>query len=154
MLRLKILSAVLVYTFLFSSAAFGQATTPKVYEAPKETIDKIKEEGLKNSQVMQTLSYLTDVIGGRLTGSPSMKRANEWTRDQMTKWGMQNAKLESWGPFGRGWHSGFSVYSGHDRVRNANASFKSGQFRPHPGRRYETGLGNYGGICLSNGDDR
>jgi hypothetical protein len=52
---------------------------------------------------MQTLSYLTDVIGARLTGSPQMKRANEWTRDTMTKWGMQNAKLEAWGPFGRGW---------------------------------------------------
>ncbi len=52
---------------------------------------------------MQTLSYLTDVIGARLTGSPQMKRANEWTRDQMTKWGMQNAHLEAWGPFGRGW---------------------------------------------------
>ena len=58
---------------------------------------------MKNSQVMQTLSYLTDVIGGRLTNSPNMKRANEWTRDKMTKWGMQNAKLEAWGPFGRGW---------------------------------------------------
>jgi hypothetical protein len=32
-----------------------------------------------------------------------MKRANEWTRDQMTKWGLQNAHLEAWGPFGRGW---------------------------------------------------
>ncbi len=52
---------------------------------------------------MQHLSYLTDVIGGRLTNSPNMKRANEWTRDTMAKWGMQNAKLESWGPFGRGW---------------------------------------------------
>jgi hypothetical protein len=32
-----------------------------------------------------------------------MKRANEWTRDTMTKWGMENAHLEEWGPFGRGW---------------------------------------------------
>jgi len=106
MLRRKFLSAVLVYTFLFSSAtaAFAQpGTPPKVYGAPQETIDKIREEGLKNSQVMQTLSYLTDVIGGRLTGSPNMKRANEWTRDTMAKWGMQNAHLEAWGPFGRGW---------------------------------------------------
>jgi hypothetical protein len=52
---------------------------------------------------MQTLSYLTDVIGPRLTNSPGMKRANEWTRDQMAKWGLQNAHLEAWGPFGRGW---------------------------------------------------
>src|SRR5215203_5589503 len=104
MLRRKVLSTVLIYTFLLSGIAFGQQTAPAVYEAPRETIDKIREEGMgKNSQVMQTLSYLTDVIGGRLTGSPNMKRANEWTRDTMTKWGMQNGKLEAWGPFGRGW---------------------------------------------------
>jgi hypothetical protein len=104
MLRHKFVSAVLIYTFLFSSIAFGQAAKPAVYSAPKKTIDRIREEGMgKNSQVVQTLSYMTDVIGGRLTNSPSMKRANEWTRDTMAKWGMQNAKLEAWGPFGRGW---------------------------------------------------
>jgi hypothetical protein len=104
MLRHKFVSAVLIYTFLFSSIAFGQAAKPAVYSAPKETIDRIREEGMgKNSQVVQTLSYMTDVIGGRLTNSPSMKRANEWTRDTMAKWGMQNASLEAWGPFGRGW---------------------------------------------------
>ena len=58
---------------------------------------------MNRSQVMQTLSYLSDVIGPRLTASPGMKRANEWTRDQLTKWGLQNAHLEPWGPFGRGW---------------------------------------------------
>ena len=58
---------------------------------------------MNRSQVMQTLSYLSDVIGPRLTASPGMKRANEWTRDTMTKWGLQNAHLEAWGPFGRGW---------------------------------------------------
>src|SRR5678816_3603818 len=70
---------------------------------PNDPIAKIREEGLKRSQVMETLSYLSDVIGPRLTGSPNMKRANEWTRDQLTKWGLQKAHLESWGPFGRGW---------------------------------------------------
>ena len=52
---------------------------------------------------MATLSYLTDVIGPRLTGSPNMKRANEWTRDRLAAWGLSNAHLEAWGPFGRGW---------------------------------------------------
>jgi carboxypeptidase Q len=70
---------------------------------PNDPIEKIKEEGMKRSQVMATLSYLSDVIGPRLTGSPNMKRANEWTRDQLTKWGLKNAHLESWGPFGRSW---------------------------------------------------
>ena len=48
-------------------------------KAQPELVDRIKEEGLKRSQVMATLSYLTDVIGPRLTGSPNLKRANEWT---------------------------------------------------------------------------
>ena len=44
-----------------------------------------------------------DFVGPRLTGSPNMKRANEWTRDKLTAFGLTNAHLESWGPFGRGW---------------------------------------------------
>lgn len=112
MLRRKFLGALLAYTLLMPTFAFAQsaqvsspaAVKPaKVYAAPAEVIDKIKDEGMNHSQVMKHLSYLTDVIGGRLTNSPNMKRANEWTRDQMAKWGMQNAKLEAWGPFGRGW---------------------------------------------------
>lgn len=113
MLRRKILGAFLVYAAILPGFALGQtkevgaaaSTAPavKVYTAPKAVIDKIRDEGLNHSQVMQHLSYLTDVIGGRLTNSPNMKRANEWTRDTMAKWGMQNAKLEAWGPFGRGW---------------------------------------------------
>jgi hypothetical protein len=99
MFRKKVISAFLVSAFLVPSIAFGQA----VHTAPKEALDKIKDEGWNRSQVMQTLSYMTDVIGPRLTGSPNMKRANEWTRDTMTKWGFQNAHLESWGHFGRGW---------------------------------------------------
>src|SRR5689334_24910321 len=71
--------------------------------AADDPIARIKDEGMNRSQVMQTLSYLTDVIGPRLTGSPNLKRANEWTRDTMTKWGLQNAHLEAWGAFGRGW---------------------------------------------------
>ena len=70
---------------------------------PNDPIARIKDEGMNRSQVMQTLSYLSDVIGPRLTASPNMKRANEWTRDKLTEWGLQNAHLEAWGPFGRGW---------------------------------------------------
>lgn len=119
MLRRRILGAVMMYALLLPTVAFAQkgsdagtATAPaaKVYTAPKEVIDKIKDEGMNRSQIMDTLSYLIDVIGPRLTNSPNMKRANEWTRDTMAKWGMQNAKLEAWGPFGRGWSlKGFSA---------------------------------------------
>ncbi len=101
MLRRKILGVFLLYAVLLPTLAFGQ--TAKIYEAPKETLDKIREEGTKNSQIMKTLGYLSDVIGPRLTASPGMKRANDWTRDTLTSFGLQNAHLEAWGPFGRGW---------------------------------------------------
>ncbi|HLO00279.1 MAG TPA: M20/M25/M40 family metallo-hydrolase [Pyrinomonadaceae bacterium] len=87
-----------------SPAPAAQARTPTTPAAdPNDPIERIKDEGMNRSQVMQTLSYLSDVIGPRLTASPGMKRSNEWTRDQLTKWGLQNAHLEAWGPFGRGW---------------------------------------------------
>ncbi len=90
------------------SAQTSPSATPT--PDPNDPIQRIREEGLKRSRVMETLSYLTDVIGPRLTGSPNMKRANEWTRDQLTKWGLQNSHLEPWGPFGRGWVlKGFSA---------------------------------------------
>lgn len=69
---------------------------------PNNPIEKIKDEGMNRSQVMKTLSYLTDVIGPRLTGSPAMKRANEWTAEQFKQWGI-DARLEPWGQFGQGW---------------------------------------------------
>lgn len=111
MLRRKFIGAALVYALLVPTLGFAQnagtgtAPTPaaKIYSAPKADIDKIRDEGMNRSQVMQHLSYLTNVIGARLTNSPNMKRANEWTRDKMKEWGMQNAKLESFGPWGRGW---------------------------------------------------
>jgi carboxypeptidase Q len=66
-------------------------------------VTRIREEGLKRSQVMETVQELTDVIGPRLTGSPQMRRANEWTRARLAGWGLANAHVEAWGPFGRGW---------------------------------------------------
>jgi carboxypeptidase Q len=66
-------------------------------------VTRIRDEGFNNSKVMETLAQLTDVLGPRLTGSPQLKKANEWTRDQLATWGLTNAHLEPWGPFGRGW---------------------------------------------------
>src|SRR5271165_6682360 len=95
--------------------ASNEATKPATKEAVKaeakaepakaltDPIDRIKDEGLNRSQLMATLSYLTDVIGPRLTGSPNLKRANEWTCQTLTRWGLSGAHLEAWGPFGKGW---------------------------------------------------
>src|ERR1051326_6722776 len=84
--------------FALSLAASSAQTT-----GTNDPIRRIRDEGLNHSKVMDTLSYLTDIIGPRLTGSPNLKRANEWTRSTLTEWGLTNANLEAWGPFGRGW---------------------------------------------------
>ena len=68
-----------------------------------EMISKIRHEGFRNSKIMEIASGLMDQIGPRLTGSPNMKRANEWTRDKLKDFGLVNSHLEPWEPFGRGW---------------------------------------------------
>ncbi|MDQ3069426.1 MAG: M20/M25/M40 family metallo-hydrolase [Acidobacteriota bacterium] len=74
--------------------------------ADLDAIYKIKAEGLgSRSQVMDTLSWLTDVHGPRLTNSPGMKAAAEWTKTRLQEWGMSNVQLAPWGPFGRGWEN-------------------------------------------------
>ena len=66
-------------------------------------INRIKAEERDRSQVMEIASWLTDVFGARLTGSPSAKAAGDWTVKKLNDWGMANARMETWGPFGRGW---------------------------------------------------
>jgi hypothetical protein len=68
-----------------------------------ETINKIRYEGFHNSKIMEIATGLMDQIGPRLTGSPNVKKANQWTRDKLTEFGLANSHLEAWEPFGRGW---------------------------------------------------
>lgn len=67
-----------------------------------DMVTRIRQEGLDRSQVMETLFHLSERIGPRLTGSPQMKAANDWTRDKLAGWGLANARLEGF-PFGAGW---------------------------------------------------
>jgi hypothetical protein len=66
------------------------------------TIGRIRDEGFRRSQVMETAAQLTDVHGPRLSGSPQYKQAALWARQQLEAWGLTDAHLEPF-PFGRGW---------------------------------------------------
>lgn len=68
-----------------------------------DMINKIKDEGTKNSRVMDIAFHLTDVSGPRLTTSPGFFRAANWAKEELTKIGLVNANLEPWGEFGKGW---------------------------------------------------
>ena len=67
-----------------------------------DTVTKIKREAINNSQAMNILSYITDVYGGRLTGSTNAQLAGDWVIKSMKDWGLANPHYEYW-DFGRGW---------------------------------------------------
>jgi hypothetical protein len=69
-----------------------------------DAIYRIKDEGLERPQVMDLASYLTDVYGPRLTGSPDTREAADWVQKKMKSWGLTNVHTESW-TFGRGWRN-------------------------------------------------
>src|SRR5947209_10811460 len=69
-----------------------------------DAVYRIKDEGLQRSKVMELESYLTDVYGPRLTGSPNIKEAADWAQGTMKAWGLANVHLETF-PFGRGWQN-------------------------------------------------
>ncbi len=71
--------------------------------ADDAAIAKLKELETSQGKVMEIASWLTDVYGPRLTGSPMAKKAADWAIAQFKEWGLANPHLEKWGPFGRGW---------------------------------------------------
>jgi carboxypeptidase Q len=95
-MKIKLLCAALLVAG--TMGAFAQNDTPD----PTMTA-RIREEGMNHSQVMDIAFHLTDVSGPRLSGSPGLKRAQDWAVDQLKTWGMVNAKREDWGKFGKGW---------------------------------------------------
>ena len=93
----------LLAAIVFWSSLFINPVTAIVQEpVDREIIAKIKDEGLKRSQVEETFTHFTENIGPRLTGTPAHKQAAEWARDKLKEWGLSNPHLEAW-EFGRGW---------------------------------------------------
>ncbi len=72
-----------------------------------ETVAKIREEGLERSQVMDIVGYMSDVLGPRLTASPSMRRAQEWAQVKMREMGLENVVFERAGEHGVNWDNEF-----------------------------------------------
>ncbi len=58
-------------------------------------IYKIKQEGLKNSNIEELAFWLTDFVGPRLTGSTGGTKGNEWAKKRMEELGFQNVRIEA-----------------------------------------------------------
>ena len=100
MARTRLILAGLLLLTLLAIPTTGQIQQESV---PADSLARIREEGIARTQVMDITSYLTDVSGPRLTNSPNIKVAAQWVLGKMKEWGLANPKLETWGPFGRGW---------------------------------------------------
>jgi carboxypeptidase Q len=80
------------------------AQWPATEKIDLDAVYRLKDEGLQRSKVMEIESYLTDVYGPRLTGSPNIREAADWAQKTMKEWGLANVHSETW-PFGRGWQN-------------------------------------------------
>jgi hypothetical protein len=86
---------------LTATAAQGQVVSETV---DLSAVQKFKDEGLTRSKIDDLATYLTDVIGARLTNSPASRKANDWAAETFRSWGLANVKIEPWdSAFGRGW---------------------------------------------------
>jgi len=94
-------NTVFIFLFLWMSlTGYAQVATENLDQA---MLDKIKQEGLNKSQVMQTAFYLTDVSGPRLSNSVGLRNAEDWAVKKLSSWGLVKAQREAWGTFGQGW---------------------------------------------------
>jgi len=96
MKRLTIVLAVAVLT----ASAF--TFTQSAERVDLAAIQKIRDEGLNRSQVMEHLFWLTDAYGPRLTGSPGFEQAGDWVVKTLQSWGLRNVRKERFA-FGAGW---------------------------------------------------
>lgn len=92
----KLLPAIALSVFSFGAMAQEE-------KIDLETTKKIRQEGLQNSKVMDIAFHLTDVNGPRLQGSPGYMKAANYAKGKLSEWGLEDAKLEAWGDFGKGW---------------------------------------------------
>lgn len=88
--------------FLISIVLFTQITFAQE-KVDEKVVSSIRAEGTQKSQIMDTLGYVTDVFGPRLTSSPNLKNAQNWVAEKMRSWGLENVQVEPWGEFGKGW---------------------------------------------------
>ena len=97
-------------TFVAGVLAASVCALTAAEPVDQDAIARIKVEGFQHSEVMDTLSWLADVYGPRLSGSPNLQKAGEWARDRMTHWGLVNGALEPYDTMYRPWSTdGFEL---------------------------------------------
>ncbi len=84
-------------------AMFAMPMIGFAQEVDASMMQKIRQEGMQNSKVMDIVFNLTDKNGSRLANSEGYMRAANYAKETLSGWGVENARLEAWGEFGKGW---------------------------------------------------
>jgi carboxypeptidase Q len=90
-------AAVAALAFLLAVQSFAQE------KIDLQVLQRIRREGLENSKMTDILVYLCDIYAPRLSESPQYRQAGEWAVGRLKEIGLVNAKMEPYGPYGRGW---------------------------------------------------
>lgn len=97
-----LMASVLVVALIVSLTAQTRPADSGSEKLDYAMLGKIRDEGLNRSQVMDHMSWLADVYGPRLTGSPAIKQASAWAQKKFTEWGLTAVHEEPFS-FGKGW---------------------------------------------------
>ena len=81
---------VVLFAVFISGSLYAQETIDY------RMVDKFREEGFKHSQVMEIVSYMTDVFGPRLSNSPSCNRSTEWANERFESYGI-DVEIQAFG---------------------------------------------------------
>ena len=90
---------------LLAAAAFAAVSAAPALAAPgmdPATVNRLADAEFNRGQVMQIAAHLSDRIGGRMTNSPAMRQAEDWTAGRFREWGLSNVRKDPF-DFGRGW---------------------------------------------------
>jgi hypothetical protein len=88
------------------AAATGAPAAAQTFPTSDSVLKHIWVLGEDSSQAEHLSSVLFDSIGPRLTGSPDLKRGNDWLVKTYESWGI-DARNEQYGTW-RGWRRGYS----------------------------------------------
>lgn len=103
-----LLSVIATSLSVLPLGALTQVTSPQENAGGEVAVDwdvvaQIREEGLQRSQIANTLSYMADVLGARLTNSIAMDKAQRWAVEEMKRIGLNGINREPFMEYGVSW---------------------------------------------------
>jgi hypothetical protein len=86
--------------------AAGSPAAAQEWRSNDPVLQRIWDEGMRNSQVERLAQALTDSVGPRLTGTPELTNGHQWLAAKYQQWGI-GSRAPQYGTW-RGWQRGYT----------------------------------------------